>query len=171
MRQQVSTRSKGIFYPSSDTLPSLEPIRGHTHWQMSRLKSCDSLEPRCSGRYDKLLLIAVFLPVFWLRFSLLSELVSNGVKCWSEQGFPLWHVFITHNIIPRSTFWRNRRGVKTLRRDKVDEMEPTVFLERLRLTASYRLLNILSVAGGQLSSWESSEAEGINKLREGTSVL
>lgn len=53
-------------------------------------------------------------------------------------------------------------------------MEPTVFPERLRLTASYRLLNILSVAGGQLSGWvrwESSEAEGINKLQERTSVL
>lgn len=53
-------------------------------------------------------------------------------------------------------------------------MEPTVFLQRLRLAASSRLLNILSVAGGQLRGrvrWESSEAEGINKLRERTSAL
>lgn len=47
--------------------------------------------------------------------------------------------------------WINRKDVKTLRRNKVDTMELTVFLERLRLTASYTLSNILSVAGGQLS--------------------
>lgn len=53
-------------------------------------------------------------------------------------------------------------------------MEPTVFLQRLRLAASSRLLNILSVAAGQLPGrvrWESSEAEGINKPRERTSAL
>lgn len=67
-----------------------------------------------------------------------------------------------------------RKGVKTVRRNKVDKMEPTVFLQRLRLAASSRLLNILSVAGGQLPGrvrWESSEAEGINKLRERASAL
>lgn len=86
---------------------------------------------------------------------------------------------ITHHVSylisqPYHEQQRNGKGAKTVRRNKVDKMEPTVFLQRLRLAASSRPLNILSVAAGQLPGrvrQQSSEAEGINKLREPTSAL